>query len=168
MVKPNIAKILKKTKEEYDNICDQLIGSDEVGQLVRVHYRPTWTTSSTPQFNEWGNASLNATPIMSDGQTGQKQDEVTAEIRMRVYSTDPQGFGRANLRSFGGIQMVEGEILTIGLMTDYQKVANCSFADFYIATEDITGPKSYVLSSEIRPHGFGKDRYFFCFWNKKE
>jgi len=168
MVKPNISKILKKTKDEYDNICDQLIASDEVGQLVRVHYRPTFIPSTTPQFTGWGNASLNATPMLTDGQTGLKQNELTAEIRMRVYSTDPQGFGVSSFRKIGGARMVEGEILTIGLMADYQKVANCAFADFYITTEGITGIKSYTLSSEIRPHGFGKDRYFFCYWNKKE
>lgn len=162
----NISSILAKSKEIYDGVCLQLIASDEIGQLVRIHYTPTWTPSSTPQFPSWGNANFNGTPNFSAGQTSQKQAEVTEEIRMRVYSTDSKGFGQSIFRQLGGAQYTQGQILTIGLMQDYGKVVDCVKADFYIATESVTGVKPYKLITDVRPHGFGKDTFFFCFWEK--
>lgn len=162
----NISSILAQAKTIYDDIGTQLIASDEIGQLVRIHYAPVWEASATPQFSEWGNASINATPNLSPEGNSQKQVEVTEEIRMRVYSTDAQGFGRSIFRKLAGTKYVEDQLLTIGLMTDYSKVVNCVKADFYISTEDITGLKTYKLATDVRPHGFGKDTFFFCFWEK--
>lgn len=166
MATPNISAILAKTKEIYNDICSQLIASDEIGQLVRLHFAPTWETSSTPQFSEWGNASINATPSLGGEEINNKQVEVTDQVRMRVYSSEAQGFGRSIFRKLAGTKYVEGQILTIGLMSDYTKVADCLKADFYLETENITGRKSYKLATEILPHGFGKDTFFFCFWEK--
>jgi hypothetical protein len=162
----NISSILAQSKAIYDDICGQLIASDEIGQLVRVHYAPIWEPSSTPQFPEWGNASINGTPNLSPNGNSQKQTEVTEEIRMRVYSSDATGFGRSIFRRLAGTKYVEGQLLTIGLMTDYKKVANSVKADFYLGTEATTGIRSYKLATEIHPHGFGKDKFFFCFWEK--
>lgn len=163
---PNISNILIKTKVIYDNICEQLIASTEVGQLVRIHFTPRLETSTNPQFTAWGNSSINATPLLGGGQFDKKEVEVTAEIRMRVYSSEAQGFGRSIFRKLAGTKYVEGQLLTIGLMTDYIKVVDCIKADFYIETEDITGRKTYKLATELTPHGFGKDKFFFCFWEK--
>lgn len=166
MATPNITSLLAKAKSTYDDICAQLIASDETGSLVRLHFAPLWETSSTPQFSEWGNASINATPSLGGGEVSKKQVEVTAEVRMRVYSSDAQGFGRSIFRKLAGTKYVEGQLLTIGLMSDYTKVSDCLKADFYIETEDITGRKTYKLATEVLPHGFGKDTFFFCFWEK--
>lgn len=162
----DISSILAKSKEIYDDIGAQLIASDEIGQLVRIHYAPVWEASATPQFPEWGNASINATPNLSPAGNSQKQVEVTEEIRMRVYSSEATGFGRSIFRKLAGTKYVEGQLLTIGLMTDYKKVANSVRADFYLGTEATTGIRSYKLATEIHPHGFGKDTFFFCFWEK--
>ena len=162
----DISSILAQSKAIYDDICGQLIASDEIGQLVRVHYAPVWEPSATPQFPEWGNASINGTPNLSPNGNSQKQTEVTEEIRMRVYSSDATGFGRSIFRRLAGTKYVEGQLLTIGLMTDYKKVANSVKADFYLGTEATTGIRSYKLATEIHPHGFGKDKFFFCFWEK--
>lgn len=162
----DISSILAKSKEIYDDIGAQLIASDEIGQLVRIHYAPVWEPSATPQFPEWGNASINGTPNLSPNGNSQKQTEVTEEIRMRVYSSDATGFGRSIFRRLAGTKYVEGQLLTIGLMTDYKKVANSVKADFYLGTEATTGIRSYKLATEIHPHGFGKDKFFFCFWEK--
>ena len=162
----DISSILAQSKVIYDDICGQLIASDEIGQLVRIHYAPVWEPSSTPQFPEWGNASINATPNLSPAGNSQKQVEVTEEIRMRVYSSEATGFGRSIFRKLAGTKYVEGQLLTIGLMTDYKKVANSVKADFYLGTEATTGIRSYKLATEIHPHGFGKDKFFFCFWEK--
>lgn len=162
----NIFSILAQSKTIYDDICGQLIASDEIGQLVRIHYAPVWEPSATPQFPEWGNASINGTPNLSPNGNSQKQTEVTEEIRMRVYSSDATGFGRSIFRRLAGTKYVEGQLLTIGLMTDYKKVANSVKADFYLGTEATTGIRSYKLATEIHPHGFGKDKFFFCFWEK--
>ena len=166
MATPDISKILQKSTAVYDSICAQLIASTEIGQLVRLHFAPLWETSSTPQFSQWGNASINATPSLGGGEVSKKQVEVTAEVRMRVYSSDAQGFGRSIFRKLAGTKYVEGQLLTIGLMQDYVKVSDCLKADFYIETEDITGRKTYKLATEVLPHGFGKDTFFFCFWEK--
>lgn len=167
MAKVNITKILSKTKEIYDDICLQLIASDEIGQLVRLHYPPTWISSTVNQFDDWGgSASINGKPSLEQNGEAQKQSEVTEEIRMRVYSTDAQGFGRSIFRALAGTKYVEGQLLTIGLMSDYGKVSGCIKADFYIETESVTGLKTYKLATDVRPHGFGKDKFFFCFWEK--
>ena len=162
----DISSILAQSKVIYDDICGQLIASDEIGQLVRIHYAPVWEPSSTPQFPEWGNASINGTPNLSPNGNSQKQIEVTEEIRMRVYSSEATGFGRSIFRRLAGTKYVDGQLLTIGLMTDYKKVANSVKADFYLGTEATTGIRSYKLATEIHPHGFGKDKFFFCFWEK--
>lgn len=166
MAPVNISGILNTARVLYNDIGAQLIASDEIGQLVRIHYTPLWETSANPQFSQWGNASINATPSLTTGEINKKQVEVTEEIRMRVYSTDAQGFGQSIFRKLAGTKYSEDQLLTIGLMSDYSKVANCLKADFYIATESITGRKSYKLVTEPRPHGFGKDTFFFCFWEK--
>lgn len=162
----NISSVLTQSKLIYNDICTQLIASDETGQLVRVHYAPVWELSATPQFPEWGNASINGTPNLSPNGNSQKQVEVTEEIRMRVYSSESQGFGRSIFRQLAGTKYVEGQLLTIGLFTDYVKVANSVRADFYLTTEATTGRKSYKLATDLHPHGFGKDTFFFCFWEK--
>jgi len=162
----NISSILAQSKVIYDDICSQLIASDEIGQPVRIHYTPLWEDSANPQFSQWGNASINATPSLTTGEVNKKQVEVTEEIRMRVYSSDAQGFGRSIFRRLAGTKYVEGQLLTIGLMTDYTKVASCLKADFYLSTEAITGRKTYKLATDIHPHGFSKDTFFFCFWEK--
>jgi hypothetical protein len=166
MAQINISKVLHIVKEKYDDICTQLIASDEIGQVVRLHFPPTWENSANPQFNDWGGASINGTPYIDGNANNQKQVEVTAEIRMRVYSTDAQGFGRSAFKQLGAGKYVEGQLLTIGLMSDYTKVVDCIKADFYTETESTTGRKSYKLYSDVRPHGFGKDKFFFCFWEK--
>ena len=162
----NISAILAQAKVIYTDIVTQLIASDETGQLVRLHYTPLWETSANPQFSQWGNASINATPSLTTGEGSKKQVEVTEEIRMRVYSSDAQGFGRSIFRRLAGTKYVEGQLLTIGLMTDYTKVASSLKADFYLTTEAITGRKPYKLATDVHPHGFGKDTFFFCFWEK--
>ena len=162
---PNISKILGKAKSLYDNIMTQVLESDEIGMLVRLHYGPTWVDSATPQFSDWGGASIDGTPELG-ATPGQKQTEVTEEVKMRVYSTDAQGFGRSIFRALAGTKYVEGQLLTIGYMADYTKVADCIKADFYLETESVTGRKTYKLATDVRPHGFGKDKFFFCFWEK--
>ena len=162
----NISGILNTATEIYNDICGQLIDSNTTAQLVRIHYAPVWEPSATPQFPEWGNASINGTPNLSPAGNSQKEVEVTEEIRMRVYSSEATGFGRSIFRKLAGTKYVEGQLLTIGLMTDYKKVANSVRADFYLGTEATTGIRSYKLATEIHPHGFGKDTFFFCFWEK--
>ena len=162
----NISKILQTAKSVYDDIATQLIASEEIGQLVRLHYAPSWTPTTSTQYSDWGvNSTFNGMPNLTTGQTGQKQVEATDEVRMRVY-TGEAGFSWAKFRNIAGLQYTEGQILTIGLMSDYAKVVDCVKADFFIATEDITGVKPYKLATEVRPHGFGKDTFFFCFWER--
>lgn len=165
MVIHNISKILNKATEVYNDICEQLISSQATGQLVRLHFQPTWAPTASTQYSDWGNSSFNGTPNLTTGQNGQKQVEATDEVRMRVY-TGEAGFSWAKFRNIAGLQYTEGQILTIGLMSDYAKVVDCVKADFFIATEDITGVKPYKLATEVRPHGFGKDTFFFCFWER--
>lgn len=166
MASVNISGILNTATEIYNDICNQLIDSNTTAQLVRIRYAPIWEASATSQFPEWGNASINGTPNLSPNGNSQKQIEVTEEIRMRVYSSEATGFGRSIFRKLAGTKYVEGQLLTIGLMTDYKKVANSVRADFYLGTEATTGIRSYKLATEIHPHGFGKDKFFFCFWEK--
>jgi hypothetical protein len=161
----NISKILKTAKTIYDDICVQLIASDEIGQLVRLHYTPTFIPTTSTQYSDWGNSSFNGALNLTTGQSGQKQTEVTDEIRMRVY-TGEAGFSWARFRNIAGLQYTEGQILTIGLMSDYAKVVDCVKADFFITTENTTGVRPYKLATEVRPHGFGKDTFFFCFWDR--
>lgn len=162
----NISGILAKAKNVYDDIATQLIASEEIGQLVRLHYAPSWMPTTSTQYSDWGaNSTFNGMPNLTAGQTGQKQVEATDEVRMRVY-TGEAGFSWAKFRNIAGLQYTEGQILTIGLMSDYAKVVDCVKADFFIATEDITGVKPYKLATEVRPHGFGKDTFFFCFWER--
>jgi len=165
MGKPNISSILAKSKEIYDDIFTQLLNSEEVGVDVRLHYAPTWTPSTATVFDGWGGASINGTPDVTVND-GIKQAEVTENIKMRVYSTDAQGFGRSQFKSLGGGVYVEGRILTIGFMTDYNKIVNCVSADFYLEAESTMGRKPYKLATEVRPHGFGHDKFLFCFWDK--
>jgi len=162
----NISAVLAKAKVLYDDICNQLIASNEVGQLVRLHLKPIWVDSTSTEFNSWGNASIDGRPDIGSIQGGKKQQEVTTEIRMRVYSTDYSGFSQSSFKKLAGAQYVKGQILTIGLMSDYGKVKDCVRADFYISTEGVSGRQPYSLVTDLRPHGFGKDSFFFCFWEK--
>ena len=99
----NISAVLAKAKVLYDDICNQLIASNEVGQLVRLHLKPIWVDSTSTEFNSWGNASIDGRPDIGSIQGGKKQQEVTTEIRMRVYSTDYSGFSQSSFKKLAGL-----------------------------------------------------------------
>lgn len=164
----DINKILKKAKAKFDQINDQLLLADETSQIVRLHFAPTWVDSSICQFEDWGDSTLDGRPDISANSDCQKQQDYTSSIRMCVHTTTPASFRQYVYTKLGtSINFEQNNILTIGNMSDYNKVANSVSADFFIKTETITGLKSYTLNSDIRPYGLSEDKYFFCFWASK-
>lgn len=174
MSSPNISKVLAKAKEQYDNIMDQWLSSTEVGHQVTVFYAPTYETCDTCQFAGWGNSTINGgpkSPISGScpacGGTCQKEIQVTDTLRARLYSSDPSGFSPSLLKKLGiSMTYPDYQMLMIASTVDIDKVKNSVKAQFYSDLESTVGEKFYELASDIRPHGFGKDKFFFCFWKK--
>ena len=168
----NISKILAKTKKEYDDIMTQWIESSEIGHDVIIYYPPTYVNCDICQYSGWGNSTINSGPlpsVSSDcvqcGGTCQKEVYTTDSMRARLYSSDPSGFSPSLLKKLGvSYSHPDYQILMIAKVSDLKKVENSEKAQFYSNLEDIYGKKFFQLASDIRPHGFGKDKFFFCFW----
>lgn len=171
----NISRILQKSKEIYDNIHTQLLVSTEVGTNVKLFYPGIWEDCPNCESNTYGVVyktgglfpfSLGQCPVcMSD--TCRKEVEATEIIRLRIYSIDSTSFSRSTFKKLGiSIDQPQGELLTIGSVDDLVKIKSCNYAVFYSDEEAVAGSLRYKPSTEPQPHGFGKDMFFFCFWNR--
>lgn len=171
---PNINRILKKAKEVYDDMHFKWLASSQIGTAVTLYYPPTYTDCPNCEHSEWGNTyrhggpapfSLGSCPMC--GGSCQKQHEETEEIRLRVYDTSSSSFSKSALKKMGiSIDVPTGELLTIGDIADISLVTAANYAVFYSDIEDIIGSFRYKVAGEIRPHGFGKDTFFYCFWTR--
>lgn len=170
----DISRQLKKAKEVFDDINTQWIDSDQIGVDVTLYFPPTYEECDVCQNSDWGNTAKFGGPMGAHlgscpacGGTCNKEIEVTRDIKMRVYSTDAQGFSLKKFKKLGvSINVEDGDLFSIGHIADAKYIASANYAVFYSSTTSETGPLRYNLSSEIRPHGFGKDKFFFCTWKR--
>lgn len=171
---PNISKILAKAKAVYDDIHDQMIDSDEIGVDVTLYYPATYIDCVNCQHSDWGNTYKHGGPAPFNlgscpmcGGSCKQQSEETDIVRMRVYQTDSEGFTKGSFKKIGiSVDIPTGELLTICKMADVNKVKGAAYAVFYSDVENKVGSQRYTISTEITPHGFGKDKFFFCRWKR--
>ena len=171
----NISGILSQAKTLYDDIHTQLINSSEVGVNVTLYYPPTYVDCSNCQLSSYGIIyktggpapfTLGSCPLCASA-TCKKEVENSEVIKLRVYSVDPTSFSRSNFKKMGiSVERPEGELLSIGFMSDLLKVRSANYAVFYSDNQPSTGSMRYKLAGDPRPHGIGKDTFFFCFWEK--
>lgn len=171
---PNIDRILKKAKEVYDEMHVDWLDSTQIGVAVTLYYPPTYVDCPNCENSDWGNTyrhggpspfNLGSCPMC--GGSCQKQNEETEEIRLRVYSVNETNFSSNKFKKMGiSVDMPTGELLTIGDLADIGLVSAANYAVFYSDIEGSIGSQRYKLAGEIRPHGFGKDSFFFCFWTR--
>lgn len=171
---PNISKILAKAKSLYDDIHTQIIDSDEVGVDVTLYYPVTYTECINCQHSDWGNTYKHGGPAPFNlgscpmcGGSCQQQFEESDVVRLRVYQSDASGFSKTQLRKIGiSIDLPTGDLITIGKISDLSKIKSAAYAVFYSDQESVVGSQRYKISTEISPHGFGKDKFFFCRWSR--
>ena len=170
-----VSRILDRAKEIYDETHAEWLASDAIGINVKLFYPPTYEECDNCETNTYGTVykaggsfpfTLGGCPAcMSDN--CMKEVEQTEVVRLRIYSIDSTSFSRATFKKLGiSIDQPQGELLTIGRITDLPKIKGCNYAVFYSDQEDKVGSLRYKLSTEPTPHGFGKDKYFYCFWNR--
>lgn len=172
---PNISRILAKAKVWYDSINDQWIDSDEIGVDVTLYYPSTIEDCANCQFTTYGIVyktggphpfNLGNCPACGSGDC-KKEVEHTESINLRIYSVDPGSFSKQAIKKIGiSIDQVQGDFLTIGKMTDVEKVRACNYAVFFENQENNVGSIRVKLSMDPQPHGFSKDKYFFCYWSR--
>jgi len=169
----NITGILNRAKEVYDNTHAQWLSSDVIGTNVKLYYPPTYESCPNCEMGPYGVIAKFGGPItfvygpcpVCGSSDCLKEVEVSDIIRLRVYSLDSTSFTRSTMKKLGiSIDQPQGELLTIGSVDDLQKVRSCNYATFYSDEESVVGSLRYKISTEPQPHGFGKDKWFFCFW----
>lgn len=170
---PNITAILNKANEIYNSVCDQFLSSDVTGSNVKLYYPPTLVDCPNCEYTEWGSCykaggpspfSLGSCPTCG-GADPTKESEATETIRLRVYSGEG-GFNKSVFKKLGvSIDHPQGELFTIGSVNDLQKIKSCNYAIMF-SDEEARGSQRYSLSSEPHLHGFSKNRYFYCFWER--
>lgn len=173
---PNINKILKKVKKQYDSICDQMLESDVIGSNVKLFYPPTFENCVNCEFASFGSPktiyraggpapfTLGGCPMC--GGSCKKEVEHTEVVRLRLYSSDSKGFDRRFFKQLGiNIDVPEGNILSIGYLADLTKIKSANYAQLYTDQNEYHDWR-YKLSSEPAPHGLGRDKYFYCFWSR--
>jgi len=166
---------MAKAKEIYDDIHTQWLESDEIGINVTLYYPPTYESCINCETNDYGVIYKFGGPMpftlgncpMCGTDDCLKETEVTEVIKLRIYSVDPTSFSRSTFKKIGvSIDQPQGELLTIGSVDDLVKVKSCNYAVFYSDQEAAAGSLRYKPSTEPQPHGFGKDMFFFCYWNR--
>lgn len=176
MSSARISRILDKAKEVYDDTHQQWLDSDAIGVNVKLFYPSTWEDCINCEFDQFGGIcyktggpigfTLSGCPVCGTS-TALKEVEVTEIIKLRVYSIDSTSFSRASFKKLGiSIDQPQGELLTIGSVDDLTKIRSCNYAVFYSDQEGVAGSLRYKLSTDPQPHGFGKDKFFFCFWTR--
>lgn len=91
---------------------------------------------------------------------GFKQDVITETVKMRVY------WERKYWINVGiPINIPDNAIQTIGFMSDLPKI---KMAQKMIANSTVQSINTweYSLASEPIPHGFKRNRYIICYWNR--
>lgn len=171
----NLSGILSQAKSIYDTVNTQMINSSEIGVNIKLYYPPTYVPCGNCQMTNYGITyktggpapfTLGGCPVCGSS-TCQKEVESTNTIKMRVYSTAASSFSKKDFKKLGvSIDQPQGEFLTIGFMSDVVKVRSCNYALFYADEESTIGSIRCNLASDPQPHGFGKDIFFFCFWNR--
>lgn len=170
-----VSRVLARAKEIYDATHTEWLESTAIGINVKLYYPPTYEACNNCETNTYGTIYKAGGPIsfqlgqcpmcMSD--TCQKEVEQTEVVRLRIYSVDSTSFSRATFKKLGiSIDQPQGELLTIGSVDDLTKIKSCNYAVFYSDQEGTTGSLRYKISTDPQPHGFGKDKFFFCFWTR--
>ncbi len=179
MTVPDISKILNKAKEVYDATHEQWLNSDVVGINITLYYPPRYEECPNCEFSTYGDGTstvykaggpapytLGSCPLCGSASC-KKEVEVTEIVKLRIYSIDSTSFTRSTMKKLGiSIDQPQGELLTIGRISDLPKIKGCNYAVFYSDQEAKVGSLRYKLSTEPTPHGFGKDKYFYCFWSR--
>lgn len=175
MGSPNISGILQRAKEIYDDIHDQWLNSNIIGVNVNIYYPPTYVDCSNCVMGPYGTMyraggpapfMVGSCPVCGTN-TCKKEVEHYDTIKLRIYSINPTSFSRSAFKKLGiSIDQPTGDLLTIGFLSDVPKLRSCNYAVFYENQQSKTGSLRYKLISEPIPHGFGKDRYFYCFWER--
>jgi hypothetical protein len=172
---PNISRILAKAKQVYDDLHDQWLASDEIGVNVTLYYPPTYEDCVNCESNSYGIVYKAGGPApfnlgdcpMCGSQDCKKENEVSEDVKLRIYSMDPSSFSKQSFKKLGiSIDQPQGEYLTIGSADIITKIRSCNYAVFYSDQRNVIGDIRVKLSMEPQMHGFTKDRYFYCFWNR--
>jgi hypothetical protein len=153
-----------KVTKLYNEVCDQFLETDVIGTNAKLYFPPTFETCVNCANSQYGNSYKSGGPMPFNhgscpmcGGTCQKEIEYTDDIRVRAYSRDAESFSKRRFQRMGiSIDVPKAELFTIFYLADAYKVKLCNYAKILDARySPITLPQ---------PHGFGKDRYAFCFW----
>ena len=156
----------------YKTYADEFLTSDLTSYTCTLYYPPKREACTNCATTGFGGGNMNAfrhggpAPVgigsncQICGGTQYRETEVTDEIRLRVY------FSRKDWVRVAPIQVPDAEIMTIGYLTDIQKIAKCSYIEV-INRESGNLRMRFELAGEPFEHGFVKDRYFMAFWKKK-
>jgi hypothetical protein len=144
--------VIDSTFDIFGVVC-QLVSIDKVEEIV---YNPN---NNIPDKN-----SINAHRVRGgDYDRGVKtirEIETLSEVKLKVYWDQKNWIGVA-----GNIQIPDGSIQTIGLMTDLPKVLK---AKALIVHKDIKDYKElrFERMGEYIPMGLRQNRYFACNWRR--
>jgi hypothetical protein len=171
---PNISRILKKTKEIFDDINSKWIDSEEIGVSVDVFYPSKLEDCNNCELSDYGIVYktggiapflLGDCPVCGSS-SHKKEVEVSETLKVRLYSGSG-GFSKFNFKKLGiSVDSPTGDFLLIGKISDLTKIKNANSILLYSNQKDSVGHIRASLSSEPHTYGFGKDRFFFCFLSR--
>lgn len=155
---------------KYRTIADFFIDNDNIGKQCKLIYPPKKTTCSNCVTNTIGSTSTNVwrhggpapfnfgnCPMC--GGNGYQEDEVSDNIRLRIY------WSSRDWKKVADIQIPDAQAMIIGYISDLPKVRKAITIE--LVSEQTHSVWATELAGEPFPHGFGKNRYFIGFVKRK-
>jgi ribosomal protein S2 len=150
-------QIPEKVFDLYKEFGDEMIRS--FGVLCQINYvkkmgvggsLPTVKTSKTLRPYD------NASSFLQN--ESYEETETSENIKLRVY------WDRKAFKKIADLEIPDGGIMTIGYLSDINKIKNCDTLIPNIENLAYTN-KRFTKVDEPIPWGLRKDRYFVCGWS---
>ncbi|NBO99645.1 MAG: hypothetical protein EBU90_05900 [Proteobacteria bacterium] len=132
----------------------QLVSIDKIEEII---YNPNNNIPNKISINAH---KIGGGHLYDVGKKTYKEVEVLTDIKLKVYWDSKQWIGATS-----NIQIPDGSIQTVGMMSDLEKVLNAKSLIVHKGIKDIKEMR-FQRSGEHIPIGIKQDRYFACFWSR--
>lgn len=145
--------VIDSTFTIFGVIC-QLVSIEKREEIV---YNPS---NNIPSVNSINNHRRNTGGTYDVGTKTIKETEVLTDIKLKVYWDAKQWVGITD-----NIKLPDGDIQTIGFMSDLPKVLNAKQLIVHKGIKEYKEMRFERVGEHI-PLGLRQNRYFACFWKR--
>jgi hypothetical protein len=146
---------------KYEEVADLMISEFGVTCTLSYVTKVETTAHSIPHAKQQRTMNIgdrSAPTAFGRGTTTYKEEEMTADITMRVYWT------KKEWRKIASMSLADGAIMCLGYLSDLSAINRATKMKVAVATDDET--YEFVKAAEPFPWGFKKRRYLVSFWER--